>query len=69
MPRKSLLGVALVAAFASPAAAQHPQTLAPGVTFERQVQFTPYGAVAIDVLTAPRPGGLYELPPFGNVSL
>jgi len=37
--------------------------LMPGVTFEKIVQFTPHGAVALNVLTAPRPGGLYQLGP------
>ena len=35
----------------------------PGVTYERQVQFTAYGPVAIHVLTAPRPTGAYALKP------
>src|SRR5438105_4295737 len=35
----------------------------PGVTFAKQVQFTLHGPVGIDVLTAPRPGGLYSLQP------
>lgn len=36
----------------------------PGVTYERQVQFTPHGPVAIHVLLAPKPGGLWRLRPF-----
>ncbi len=35
----------------------------PGVTFEKVVQFTPHGAVALNVLTAPSPTGLYQLGP------
>src|SRR5207237_746293 len=35
----------------------------PGVTYERQVELTPHGPVAVHVLTAPRPGGLYGLAP------
>ena len=35
----------------------------PGVTYERQVEFTAYGPVAIHVLTAPRPSGAYALKP------
>jgi hypothetical protein len=35
----------------------------PGVTYERQVQFTSHGPVAIHVLNAPRPGGLWGLEP------
>ncbi len=51
-----------VLAFASPAAGQ-PQLLMPGVTYERQVQFTAAGPVVLHVLTAPRPGGLWSLEP------
>jgi len=35
----------------------------PGVTYERQVQFTARGPVVLHVLTAPRPGGLWTLRP------
>lgn len=35
----------------------------PGVSYERQVQFTPNGPVVVHVLRAPRPGGLYALRP------
>jgi flagellar hook assembly protein FlgD len=35
--------------------------LMPGVTYQRQVEFTPHGPVVYHVLTAPRPGGLYAL--------
>jgi hypothetical protein len=37
--------------------------LTPGVTYEKQVQFTPHGPVTIHVMTAPKPGGLYSLRP------
>jgi hypothetical protein len=38
--------------------------LMPGVTYERQVQFTPHGPVVLDIVTAPRPDGvLYALQP------
>jgi Phosphodiester glycosidase/FlgD Ig-like domain len=40
--------------------------LLPGLTYDRTVEFTPYGAVVLDVLTAPRPGdqnGLFQLAP------
>jgi hypothetical protein len=40
-----------------------PQTLMPGVTYQRLVQFTSRGPVVYHVLTAPRPGGLYALKP------
>src|SRR3954465_7521790 len=36
----------------------------PGVTYQRQVEFTPHGPVVVDVVTAPRPdGSLYTLAP------
>jgi hypothetical protein len=54
----------LVAALAVPVPAQAPSTtLLPGVTFQRQVQFTPEGPVVVDVITMPRPGGIYSLGP------
>jgi len=38
--------------------------LMPGVTYERQVEFTPHGPVVLDVVTAPKPDGtLYTLAP------
>ncbi len=55
----------LSAAFAAPAHAD-PTTLLPGVTYTRTVEFTPHGAVVLQVITAPRPGdqnGLYQLAP------
>src|SRR5215212_11392646 len=61
MPRKLLIGALLALAFAAPAAAQ--TTLLPGVTYERVVQFTPHGPVAIHVVVGPRPTGLYALRP------
>ena len=33
----------------------------PGVTYQKDVQFTPHGPVALHVLTAPKPGGLWRL--------
>jgi hypothetical protein len=35
----------------------------PGVTYEREVEFTAHGPVAVHVITAPRPTGLYALKP------
>jgi Phosphodiester glycosidase/FlgD Ig-like domain len=57
----------LVAACAAPAPAQAQRTpLLPGLTFDKTVEFTPHGAVVLNVLTAPRPGdqnGLFQLAP------
>ena len=60
--RRVLIAVLLAGVFASPAGA-FSQTLIPGLTYTRQVLFTPHGPVAIHVLVAPRPGGLWELHP------
>ncbi len=50
------------AAFAGVAAAE-PVQLLPGVTYERQATLTPRGPVVLNVITAPRPGGLLTLEP------
>ena len=47
-------------AFASGTA---PGLLMPGVTYTKRVQFTPHGPVVLNVITAPKPGGLYSLQP------
>jgi hypothetical protein len=66
MLRRILIGamvVAAAAAVAAPARAYYSQVLMPGVTYSRQVQFTAHGPVAIHVITAPKPVGLYKLRP------
>jgi len=60
--RRLFIGGLLALVFAAPAAAQS-ATLMPGVTYERGVQFTPHGPVAIHIVRAPRPTGLYALRP------
>ncbi|HUK95624.1 MAG TPA: phosphodiester glycosidase family protein [Gaiellaceae bacterium] len=55
-----LVGVA--AGVAAPAQAVT-QVLMPGVTYQRQIQFTAHGPVVINVIRAPKPGGLYSLKP------
>jgi hypothetical protein len=60
--RKLVIGGLLSLVFAAPAGAVR-TTLMPGVTYERQVELTAHGPVAVHVLTAPRPGGLYSLGP------
>src|SRR5207249_4511864 len=47
---------------ASPAAARPVQVM-PGVTYDRILRWTPAGPVALYVVTAPKPGGLYSLTP------
>lgn len=63
--RKLLIaGAAVAALWAVPAGlAAPPSTLMPGVTYEDGVQFTPHGPVALHVIRAPRPGGLYAVEP------
>ncbi len=61
---KRVFLAALLALVLPPAAgAAGRVVLTPGVTFEKQVQFTPHGPVAVHVMTAPKPGGLYALRP------
>jgi flagellar hook assembly protein FlgD len=53
--------------FALPAHAQIGERtlLMPGVTYDREVEFTPHGPVVLHVITAPRPdGSLYRLTPY-----
>jgi hypothetical protein len=62
----ALAALAALPAGAAPRAVQvtAQQLLLPGVTYQRQVQFTPHGPVVLDVVTAPRPDGtLYSLQP------
>src|SRR5262245_205468 len=40
-----------------------PVELLPGITWEKQVQFTPRGPVTLTVITAPRPGGMTTIGP------
>jgi hypothetical protein len=60
--RKLLIGGLTALVVAAPAAAQS-TILMPGVTYERGVQFTPHGPVAIHIVRGPRPTGLYALRP------
>lgn len=58
----AVVGLAALAVAVAPASAQAVQ-LFPGATYERGVQFTPHGPVAIHVVRGPRPIGLYRLRP------
>jgi hypothetical protein len=60
--RKTAITALLFAVLAAPAHAGR-VSLMPGVTYERQVQFTPHGPVVVHILRGPRPGGLYALRP------
>jgi hypothetical protein len=59
--RRIALIAALAGLLAAPARAQ--STLMPGVTYDREVEFTPNGPIVLHVLTAPRPIGLWSLKP------
>jgi flagellar hook assembly protein FlgD len=70
--RKLFIAVVVAVIAALPAAASPGVTgqpvaqslLMPGVSYERDVEFTPHGPVVLDVVTAPRPdGSLYTLTP------
>jgi hypothetical protein len=62
MLARAVIVLVLSAAFAPTAVAQGTQ-LMPGVTYDRTVAFTPHGVVVMNVITAPRPVGLYGLTP------
>ena len=62
MVGRLLIAGLLSLVLAAPAAAQRVE-LMPGVTYERGVQFTPHGPVALHVVTGPAPVGLYGLRP------
>ncbi|MFN8224530.1 MAG: phosphodiester glycosidase family protein [Gaiellales bacterium] len=63
MRRLLVIVLAIAGLVPSAAATAAPETLWPGVTYERGVQFTPHGPVAISILRGPRPGGLTTLEP------
>jgi flagellar hook assembly protein FlgD len=63
--RKLVIVAFLALVPAAPAAAQGSDRalLMPGVTYTREVEFTPHGPVVLHVINAPRPGGFYSLVP------
>jgi len=62
VPRRALIVCLLALVPAGPAAAA-PQELIPGLTYDRKLEFTTAGPVVANVLTVPRPGGLWQLKP------
>ena len=63
--RVVLIALLLAGAFAAPARSQPVQLIpgTPALTFEKQAVFTIHGLVGINVLVAPKPGGLWSLQP------
>jgi phosphodiester glycosidase len=56
--------VCLLALLIAPAAsAARGDVLAPGIGYEKRLEFTRHGPIVMHVLTAPKPGGLYTLEP------
>ena len=62
MLRRFLLATLIAGVLAPPASAGR-VSLTPGITYERQLMFTPHGPEVVHVMTAPKPGGLYALRP------
>jgi flagellar hook assembly protein FlgD len=61
--RKILISCLLAGIFVSPAAGAI-ETLMPGVTYEKRLQFTRFGPMRLHILSAPKPDGvLYKLQP------
>ena len=67
MVRRAVICALFAGIFVAPGAAAavpvRGQTLLPGVVYSRQVEFTGHGPVVINVITAPKPTGLYALKP------
>jgi len=66
MARRLALAAALALALAPSAHAQSQKrfVLMPGVQFTRNVEFTSHGPVVVNIVNAPKPGGLYSLHPY-----
>ena len=68
VPRPAVIAVLTVcacalSALAGPTAAVAQRTLAPGITYQQQVRLTAHGPVVLNVITTPKPGGLYRFVP------
>ena len=63
MFHRATIGVLLAATVGAPAATAQVrgQTLMPGVVYSRQVEFTAHGPVVLNVVSVPRPTGLYSI--------
>ena len=60
---RRVLIAAVLAGILAPSASAGRVSLTPGVTYERQLWFTPHGPEVVHIMTAPKPGGLYALRP------
>src|SRR5262245_23637538 len=60
---RRILIAALLAGVFVPTATAADVSLAPGITYTRQLIFTPHGPEVVHVMTVPKPGGLYALHP------
>jgi hypothetical protein len=60
--RRAVIVASLALVLVGPAAAA-PRELIPGLTYERKLEFTTRGPVVVNVLTVPRPGGLWSVAP------
>jgi hypothetical protein len=60
---RRLLSLAAVGLVLAGPAASAPRELIPGLTYDRRVEFTTRGPVVVNILTVPRPGGLWQLKP------
>ena len=60
---RRILIAALLAGVFVPTAGAAGVSLAPGITYTRQLVFTPHGPEVVHVMTVPKPGGLYALHP------
>ena len=63
MLRRAVITLVAAGTIAAPAtgAPIRGQTLMSGVVYAKQVEFTAHGPVAINVVSAPRPSGLYSI--------
>src|SRR5947208_1331136 len=63
MIRRAVIFALAAASLAAPAGAApiRGQTLMPGVVFARQVEFTAHGPTVLNVVSTPRPTGLYGI--------
>jgi len=63
MSRKLLTAALLSCLMIAPSADAKPVQMMPGVSYERILRWTANGPIALYVVTAPKPGGLYSLTP------